>query len=410
MTALCRPLRAALAAALALPSLAGAQQQVAVVRGTVHDSLLAGAPLARAMVWLEGTDHATETDSLGRFRLEGVRPGKYRAAFFHANLEALNIAAPATEVVVKSSPVTVELGTPSADAAYEALCGERHPERTGVVVGTVRRQGDRAPLAAARVRAEWNSVRMSKRDGLKTVEVETSATSAPDGSYILCHVPTDVPLMLRTEYDGRYRGTLPADLERRAFAVLDLDLDAREAPPGTKVAELTYSITRGNQAFVLPELESRVKDVLDPRGFEQRRLAGTGGYFYTAEDVQKRGINRIADMLATVPGVRLVYDSEWTGRNNTVVQMRRAQRGMDQRFAYCGPSWYINGVLMTYPVDDLIRPNDVDAMEVYTSMHSTPMAYQRPGFECGIILVWTKSTGAPREAPKAVAKEGGAAR
>src|SRR5919202_810145 len=44
--------------------------------------------------------HSADADSAGRFRIEGLAPGRYIIGFFHPLLDSLEIEAPLREVIV----------------------------------------------------------------------------------------------------------------------------------------------------------------------------------------------------------------------------------------------------------------------------------------------------------------------
>ena len=88
-----RTIAVALAALIGAPAARGQT----VVTGTVYDSVTT-TPLAGAIVQLAAQDDpkrvlTASADSLGRYRIEGVRPGRYLAGFLHPTLDVLGLDA-----------------------------------------------------------------------------------------------------------------------------------------------------------------------------------------------------------------------------------------------------------------------------------------------------------------------------
>ena len=116
-------LRVAMAAVLVTARvLAQAPVHVATIRGTVVDSIH-GRALAGASVSLDGTAASAVTDSLGQYRLEGVRPGSYRIAVYHPLLDSLNIALYTDPMEIPPSVETVvPLALPSRATLLVRYC------------------------------------------------------------------------------------------------------------------------------------------------------------------------------------------------------------------------------------------------------------------------------------------------
>src|SRR5918998_3903341 len=77
---------------------AGAQAPAVRISGTAYDST-AMRPLAGALVQLVPADQpqararSAQSDSLGRWALDSVPPGRWLATFFHARLDSVGVAA-----------------------------------------------------------------------------------------------------------------------------------------------------------------------------------------------------------------------------------------------------------------------------------------------------------------------------
>jgi hypothetical protein len=194
-----------------------ADRPAGAVEGMVHDSL-SGGPLARAEVRLAGRSWRTYTDAEGRYRFEGVPPGRFRVEFSHARLDSLGVDPGWREAEVRAGEVTwVELAVPSRASIVAATCAD---DRGAVIVGRVldRDSGDAVPGA------QVVAVGATAPDGQPL-----RAGTDIDGWYRLCGVPADTPLTLAArvgalasamtdvtpEGEGRVRADLHMDLSRR---------------------------------------------------------------------------------------------------------------------------------------------------------------------------------------------------
>jgi vitamin B12 transporter len=102
---------------------------------------------------------------------------------------------------------------------------------------------------------------------------------------------------------------------------------------------------------------------------------------FTREEIQRRQPNRITDLIAIVPGTRVV-----------------GQQGVGRRVLLrggCEPAVVIDGVRMTgfQGIDMMVRPGDAESVRVY---HGTELPVQYGLNACGGVVVETRR-GEPRE-------------
>lgn len=215
-----------------LMSFAGELAGQAIVRGTVHDSLLTRAPLEGATVVLQGTTRSAVTDRRGRFEFRDLDRGRYAIGFFHPALDSLEIGAPARFVdVVPDSVVEVALATPSAEGVSRMLCGRMAETATTVLFGTVRSAEDDSALVGAAVLVRWFEVEIGAT-GVRQEERIARDSARTDGRYLLCGVPNDIALTLVATHAGQATGPLHLELgvtgvARRDLMVSLLDVAAR---------------------------------------------------------------------------------------------------------------------------------------------------------------------------------------
>lgn len=243
----------------------------ATVSGVVFDSL-AGRPLSGATVQLflrnrlwEPPIEAT-SDPDGVFRFEGAPAGRYLLGVQHPRLDSLGLDGLTRSVDVSSLPVRADLGVPGARPLVEALCG-RADEVTGAVFGFAR-DGERGtPAEGGAVVVEWGEVMLT--GGLRTVPRSRRADIGPDGSFLACGVPTDVPLSMRATVEASGSATRRASgrIEVRFAAgvpVLRRDLFLGEPGRRAGTASLAGTVRdSAGRAIAGAIVEVRGADVTD---------------------------------------------------------------------------------------------------------------------------------------------------
>ncbi|MBB4638188.1 carboxypeptidase regulatory-like domain-containing protein [Longimicrobium terrae] len=164
------------------------------LRGTVWDST-AAAPLAGALVFLEGTEYTAATDSTGSYVMDGVPPGIYGLSFAHARLDSLGYEPPFMDAAVAESAVgQAALAVPSMGRIVAMQCAD---SAGAVLYGTVNNAANGFPLPAAAVRLAWPDD--SAPGGLARAERTTDTR----GRYLFCGLPAGVSVRVSGEFVGR---------------------------------------------------------------------------------------------------------------------------------------------------------------------------------------------------------------
>ncbi|MBM3884839.1 MAG: carboxypeptidase regulatory-like domain-containing protein [Gemmatimonadetes bacterium] len=194
----------------------------ATLRGVVHDSLLTHRPLAGATVVVHGTDRTALTDRRGRFTIPDLPLGSHVVGFFHPSFDSLDLAAPGqrVELAAGRSPL-VHLATPSIRGASLLLCRRPPEPSTLVLTGTVRAAAGDAPLARAVVEVRWFELALGGARARETMFVATDTTAA-DGRYQLCGVPTDIALTMVATAAGQTTGPVALAFDSVGVARRDL--------------------------------------------------------------------------------------------------------------------------------------------------------------------------------------------
>lgn len=116
-------------------------------------------------------------------------------------------------------------------------------------------------------------------------------------------------------------------------------------------------------------------------GFYDRVESYHQGHFITREQVDSRRPFRTTDLLRTVPGLSLVPSRRGMGY---VVRSRGG----------CEPMVFIDGLqveLQGNTIDELVQPRDVEGVEIYSGIGTTPAEFMRGrGATCGAIAFWTR--------------------
>jgi hypothetical protein len=125
---------------------------------------------------------------------------------------------------------------------------------------------------------------------------------------------------------------------------------------------------------------------------EFRRTRGFGIQI-TREAIEQRQPLRVTDMLMEIPGV--YADRQGSGASGRRLRMGRALLGPGG--GDCPVQIFVDGMLATKPVpggdisvDDIVLPQDVEAIEVFKGLGSVPPEFLNIYSRCGVIAIWTR--------------------
>jgi hypothetical protein len=211
-------------AIVGVPVVVSAQARV---EGVVLDSLRTGAALAGATVVLVEQNRYATSDAQGRFRFDNVPHGRATLGVLHPLLDSLDLQLPPTAVDVAVTGAVVTVTIPPAVRMYAQLCTGGRDSDGGVIVGRVRDIDDGTPIAGAAVATEW--VEYTVVSGRSTPKgVATAARSDAKGMFVLCNVPTQVPLSVRVRHNGAVAGPSRVTLDDRLLGRTELGMSFRD--------------------------------------------------------------------------------------------------------------------------------------------------------------------------------------
>lgn len=439
--------RTAFAVAAVLAAPLRAQDRAGVVRGLVYDSV-AARPVVGAMVQMVlAADpaaglHNALSDSLGRYVIGDVAPGRYVIGFHHAALDSLALESPTRGAVIQGADtLEVNLAVASPATIVAAICGASGlADSTGMIIGLVEDARRRLPIAGATTEASWQEIIIDARGVTQTIRRSPGRTNE-NGWFAICNVPANVDVALSAAHGTDSTGLMQATVPLAGLARHDLLMGGVARIRGTVVNERwrairnarvtmlgrnRVAVTDSAGRFVLGEVPSgsqtletralghapdfqtlilppdadsvftirlttmqRVLDTIqvtaqrlfdrDTPGFLQRKRFGIG-QFYDENDIRRRRPIDLLQLLQTAPSLRVGY----AGMQRAVFM--RGTTGL------CKPTLWVDGMRFTgddaADIDLFARPEEVAGIEIYRP-GQVPAQFHNWG-GCGAIVVWTK--------------------
>jgi 5-hydroxyisourate hydrolase-like protein (transthyretin family) len=209
------------------------------------------------------------------------------------------------------------------------------------------------------------------------------ARTGADGTFAI-ELRAPGTFRLRGERAG-YQASNSQAVEVAVREVVEVSL--RVSPQALQIEPLT----------VTGRIQPPRNPILASNGFYDRERGGRGK-FVRREDLDRHPEHNLVHTLARIPGVELDVDRRGREivtftRGRTVGTLKRAQ--VCQRDD-CYPQIYLDGSLMRYAppndvqLDDIITPNQIEAIEVYRSSAELPAQFGGNNSACGAILIWSR--------------------
>ncbi len=202
------------------------------------------------------------------------------------------------------------------------------------------------------------------------------------GAFVL--LQSTPPRVAESDPDGRFvlsgmsAGTYPLQVRHLGYRTVEHPLEVAGEADMTRV---TVELHRQTVAVAPIIVEVERRSVTGPlagvyeRVDQMRRLGQ--GRFFGREEMERWGVNRVSDVLGTVPGVLLLPGQIILNR-------------------LCGrpPLYYLDGMPLRMEAGDhldrWVHPSQVEIVEVYRRASEVPGEYGGSSAQCGVIAVWTR--------------------
>lgn len=200
---------------------------------SVHASPLAGAMVTATPVGTpRDTTFVAKTDAKGRFRFEALEAGRYAMQFVSPLLDSLQYGGntPLVDVPAGGS-ARIALAVPSGTTLRSLACpGVNFAAGTGALLGIVSDAETEKPLTGAQIAVAWSKLELDSAKGIVTDGRAAKVTVDATGQYRLCGLPTNDPLLLQVQHNGRAGAVLSMRISDAAgVLVRDLSFSASGA-------------------------------------------------------------------------------------------------------------------------------------------------------------------------------------
>jgi carboxypeptidase family protein/TonB-dependent receptor-like protein len=205
------------------------------------------------------------------------------------------------------------------------------------------------------------------------------------------NVAGEVVAVVRTGADGRFafNDLLPVRAAlrvRRAgyhSRTLAVDIASDSISRGVTVALTAMTPAEAAKAAASHDslvVAAEEEESEDPggrlRAFNERRARHRFAYFYDRQQISHENLQFTSEMLRTVPGAQI----RASGRLGNTIRLRG-----------CRPMLWVDGMRVPgAELDEIARPSDVAAIEVYPTLGAIPPQFADMPSQCGSIVVWMR--------------------
>jgi hypothetical protein len=186
----------------------------AEITGLLVDSLH-GTYLRHAEVIVEGAQQTTTSDSVGRFRISGLKPGTYQVGVFHPVLDSLGLSLATKKFYVGADSASfVTLAVPSSATLLKTRCPPLGPraQGTSAVIGRVTDPESMLPVKGAEVSIAWTQLEASKEVGVRRTPHLLRDSTDAQGDYRICGLPNDMKATLQARLGSAVTAEVPIEL------------------------------------------------------------------------------------------------------------------------------------------------------------------------------------------------------
>lgn len=127
---------------------------------------------------------------------------------------------------------------------------------------------------------------------------------------------------------------------------------------------------------------SWARDMLESRGFFQRRSSGPG-VFMEREDIARSNARSLAQLLSRHRRLNVRSNA-----SSAASSPRRTRAGSSP--IGCQAAFYVDGLLLEGFDINSVQPADVQGLEIYRGSSELPPAFNRGTSGCGAVVIWTR--------------------
>jgi hypothetical protein len=220
------------------PAATGKGEIVGIVLDSLNGRYLSGADIV-----IEGARATVVTDSLGKFRFDGLTPGSYQVGVFHPLLDTLGISIVSRPFHVGAdSSTAVLMSVPSAATIIRRTCPVRpRAQGTSAVIGHVVDPETLQPVAGSEVSIAWTQIEASKETGVRQSPRLLRDSTDASGSFKLCGLPSSLQATLQARRGASVTAEVPIRIGDSDSELFARTLLLSRADSGTKVGNATVS-------------------------------------------------------------------------------------------------------------------------------------------------------------------------
>jgi hypothetical protein len=218
------------------PAPAPASQATVTAIGVAFDSVRLR-PLRGARIRVDSSALSATADADGRFRVEGIPPGRHFLWVEHPLLDTLGLVLRSPdETYTAGSTMIAELATPSSESLIGMVCTPAWRARgPAALMGRVREADTGVPAKGAKVSLVW--FELDVVGGLRRTPRVREATVGADGTYRLCGLPAQLDGKVQVINGPLTSGEITIGFGEDLLFLRNMSI----APPGRIVATTTSS-------------------------------------------------------------------------------------------------------------------------------------------------------------------------
>jgi hypothetical protein len=126
------------------------------------------------------------------------------------------------------------------------------------------------------------------------------------------------------------------------------------------------------------------------QAFEERRRAGSGGYFIAEAELRKNDSKRMTNVVRTIPGVNITCINRGLRIGDCYASSHRQGSARAFGGGDCPVDVYLNGIVYTDNDLQKLAVDQFAGIEFYAGGASIPIQYNKTGSSCGVLLLWTR--------------------